>query len=75
MTTSIGPKASTVSLTARSVSAAVVAFSVGEVALGVVILYEAVVDLGELRPAFGLGEVEVRHPALNIEDHPNRIHL
>jgi hypothetical protein len=42
--------------------------------LGVVILHEAVVSRDKLLPTLSSGEVEIGHPALNIEDTPNRIH-
>src|SRR5215207_5880998 len=35
---------------------------------------EAVVRLHQFLPVFGLCEVEVCHPALDIEDTPNKIH-
>jgi hypothetical protein len=43
--------------------------------LGVVILHEAVVRSREFGPTLRLREVEVGHPALNVENTPNKIHL
>jgi hypothetical protein len=51
----------------RGRAPAVGAVAVGPVGLGVVVLHESVVRRGQLRPAFGLGEVMVSHAPLHVE--------